>query len=75
MHRTLSTEKNSIPAAGPARPRSPNLASSGALSDKSDDALFRENAEGGPHIGEAGPGDGVKGMSAIPWLLPLLDKF
>lgn len=64
---------NKLPAAGPALPRSPNLASNGALSDRSDDALFMEKAEGGPHMGEAGPGDGVNGTSVPPF--PLLDIF
>lgn len=64
-----------LPAAGPARPRSPNRASNGALSDRSDDALFIEKADGGPHIGDAGPGEGVNGTSVPPWLFPLLDMF
>ena len=52
-----------LPAAGPARPRSPKRANKGALSERSDEALLIETAEGGPHIGEAGPGEGVDGIS------------
>ena len=54
-----------LPAAGPARPRSPNRANNGALSDRSDEALFMEKADDGPHMGEAGPGDGVSGISFV----------
>lgn len=54
-----------LPAAGPALPLSPIRANNGARSEISDEALLIEKAEGGPHIGDAGPGDGVRGISRV----------